>query len=113
MEKKVGIVRERLRGAGLRVLNVSLIGSKCIEVLVDGLDPKDWKTGARSAGFGVLDDFDPTNLEGKAKPNKTSFVQRVNHEIKTSRRTRVKEFYREWLQLLGWAADISTPPIDP
>jgi hypothetical protein len=117
MEKKVGVVRERLAcGTGLRVLNVSLIGSTHVEVLVEGLDVKDWEAGVLSVGFGVPEGFDPTDPGGKGPrhgSSRASFVRRVNHEIKTSRRRRVREFYREWLQLLGWSAEAGTKSIHP
>jgi len=115
-EKKVGMIRERLARAGLKVLNVSLIGSTCVEVLVNGLDVNGWKASARSAGFDVLDGFDPTDFRRTASQmvsNKTSFVRRVKYEIRTSRRRRVQEFYGEWLQMLGWAAETGTPSSDP
>lgn len=105
---KVGIIRERLAGTGLKVLNVSVMGTTHIEVLVEGLDTEDSKSKALSAGFGVLPDFDPTDPEETGSQDRASFIRRVNREIKTSRRQRVREFYREWLQLLGWAVETGT-----
>lgn len=93
MGKKVGKIKNRLASVQLKMLNVSIVESNCIEVLVDGVDTREWKEKARSVGFKVLDGFDPVNADGLSVEK---FVRRAKNEVRTARQARAKEFYREW-----------------
>ena len=118
---KIGAIRERFARHGVGpIRNISLIGNRFAEVLVDIDNATKWKDKAKSH-FEVLNDFNPLNVHHMlpAYPGASGcralrkLHERVDHEIKSVRRPRVKDFYQNWKDRLGTQEPLSTPLHSP
>ena len=128
-QRRVGQFKKEAREKGLSlksVQNISFIGNSIAEILVESSEYGAFVDRAKSVGFDVCLDLD---VAGKSKQNpvwlhyggegfslsdvvKSNFVRRVSHEIKSATEERVRRFYLEWAESLGWKDSLAVLSTD-
>ena len=121
---KIGEFKRQARKDGLyleSVKNVSFIGSNVIELMVEKNGARVFIDRAKAAGYTVntelnvvkKDKGNPVWLEyGGPTENlsdliKEKFLSRIAREIKTCSDERVRNYYLEWADSLGWTNTLS------
>ena len=131
--KKVGIFRKDMKNAGLSlepIHNIIFIGTSITEVLIESKTVQSFVDQATSLGFSIDNRLDMTKKD-KSNPVwlmygnnnsslsdviKSNFVRRISHEIKSCQEPRVKQYYHQWADSLGWTDSLllaSTSSISP
>jgi hypothetical protein len=128
-QKKVGEFRKQAKSTGLslqHVQNISFVGKSIVELLIESSSQQDFVNQAKSLGYNIRVDLSVTN---KSKDNpvwieyghedsslseviKSNFIRRISHEIKSVTNDRVRQYYIDWVDELGWKDSLlvtSTP----
>jgi len=104
------------------IQNISFIGKSIVEVLVESSAQQTLVNQAKSLGYDVKIDL---SITSKTKENpvwieygregsslseviKSNFIRRISHEIEVAKNDRVRQYYIDWVDALGWNESLST-----
>ena len=121
--KKVGTFRKDMKNAGLSlepIHNISFIGTSIAEVLIESNTVQSFIHQATSLGFSIDNHIDMTkkdesnpvwliygnNNSSLSEVIKSNFIRRISHEIKSCQELRVKQYYHQWADSLGWTESL-------
>jgi hypothetical protein len=116
-QSKLGEFRKHAKQIGLSlqsVQNISFVGSSIVELLIESTELQAFADQAKLVGFQVKLDIDitakdkhnplwlehPTGAASFAEKVRLNFIDRVSHEIKSTTKPRVREYYLDWARML-------------
>jgi hypothetical protein len=118
-QQKIGEFRKQAKSSGLSlqsVQNISFIGKSIAELLIESDSQQAFVNQAKSLGFNVRVDLSITDKtkdnpvwveyghEGSSLSDviKSNFIRRISFEIKSTMNERIRQYYLDWVEALGW-----------